>query len=111
MVEFHRRVRGGFKSGEKWEVIARDEKTVTVLRAGKPALLPLTEARSFELYERREIPLAVGDSVRITKNFRLGVDRFTNNELCRVAAIDQTGIHLEDGRLIKAAEAVHLARV
>jgi ATP-dependent exoDNAse (exonuclease V) alpha subunit len=108
VVEFHRRARGGFKSGEKWEVIARDEKAVTVLRAGKRALLPLTQARSFELYERREIALAVGDSVRITRNFRFGVDRFSNNELCRIAAIDQGGIHLEDGRLIKAAEAVHL---
>jgi len=108
VVEFHRRARGGFKSGERWEVIARDEKAVTVLRAGKRALLPLTQARSFELYERREIALAAGDSVRITKNFRCGVDRFSNNELCLVAAIDQGGIHLEDGRLIKAAEAVHL---
>jgi hypothetical protein len=107
-VEFHRRARGGFKSGEKWEVIARDEKAVTVLRAGKRALLPLTQPRSFELYERREIPLAVGDSVRITKNFRFGVDRFSNNELCRVVAIDQVGIHLEDGRIIRAAEALHL---
>jgi len=108
VVEFHRRAQGGFKSGEKWEVIASNEKGVTVSRAGKQTLLPLTQANSFELSERREIALAAGDSVRITKNFRCGADRFTNNELCRIAAIDQAGIHLDDGRLIKVAEAVHL---
>ena len=108
VVEFHRRARGGFKSGEKWEVIASDEKGVTVSRAGKQTLLPLAQANSFELSERREIALAAGDSVRITKNFRCDADRFTNNELCRIAAIDQAGIHLDDGRLIKVAEAVHL---
>jgi hypothetical protein len=108
VVEFHRRARGGFKSGEKWEVIAFDEEGLTVSRARKQKLLPLTQAKSFELYKRREIALAAGNSVRITKNFRCGADRFTNNELCRVAAIDQAGIHLEDGRFIKAAEALHL---
>jgi hypothetical protein len=60
------------------------------------------------IYERREIALATDDSARVTKNFRCGADRFTNNELCRVAAIDDTGIHLEDGRVIKVAEALHL---
>ena len=68
----------------------------------------MAQANSFELSERRDIALAAGDSVRITKNFRCGADRFTNNELCRIAAIDQAGIHLDDGRLIKVAEAVHL---
>jgi hypothetical protein len=58
-------------------VIASDEKGVTVSRAGKRTLLPLTQANSFELSERREIALAAGDSVRITKKFRCGADRFT----------------------------------
>jgi hypothetical protein len=108
VVEFHRRARGGFKSGEKWVVIAFDENGLTVSRAGKQKFLPLAQVKSFELYQRREIALAAGDSVRITKNFRCCVDRFTNNELCRVTAIDQAGIHLKDGRLIKAAEPLHL---
>jgi hypothetical protein len=58
VVEFHRRARGGFKSGEKWEVIASDEGGLTVSRAGKQKLLPLAQAKSFELYQRREIALA-----------------------------------------------------
>ena len=62
VVEFHRRARGGFKSGEKWEVIASDEKGVTVSRAGKQTLLPLAQANSFELCERRDTALAAGDS-------------------------------------------------
>jgi AAA domain-containing protein len=72
MVEFHRRARGGFKSGEKWVVIGFEEEGLTVSRAGKQKLLPLAQAKSFELYEREEIALAAGDSVRIAKNFRCG---------------------------------------
>jgi len=83
VVEFHRRARGGFKSGEKWEVIASDEKGVTVSRAGKQTLLPLAQANSYELCERRDIALAAGDSVRITKNFRCGAERFTTRALSR----------------------------
>jgi hypothetical protein len=79
-----------------------------VSRDGKRTLLPLAQAKSFELYERREITLAAGDAVRIAKNFRCGVERFTNNELCRVAAIGQAGIHLDDAGLIRVAEEVHL---
>jgi hypothetical protein len=78
------------------------------LKSGKRTLLPLAQAKSFELYERREIALAASDAVRITKNFRCGVERFTNNELCRVAAIGQAGIRLDDARLIRVAEEVHL---
>jgi hypothetical protein len=89
-------------------VPSSDEEGLTVSRAGKQKLLPLAQAKSFELYERREIALAAGDSIRVTKNFRCGADRFINNERCRVAAIDQAGIHLEDGRVIRAAEALHL---
>ena len=82
VVKFHRRARGGFKSGEKWAVISSDEDGFTVSRAGKQKLLPLAQAKSFELYERQEIALAAGDSVRITKNLRCGGERFANNELC-----------------------------
>ena len=60
VVEFHRRARGGFKSGEKWEAIACDGKGVTVSRAAKQGFWPLAQVKSFELYERREIALAAG---------------------------------------------------
>lgn len=55
-----------------------------------------------------ELSPAAGDSVRITKNFRCGAARFTNNELCRVSSIDACGIRLADGPVIKADEALHL---
>jgi hypothetical protein len=60
VVEFYRRARGGFQSGEKWEAIACDGKGVTVSRAAKQGFLPLAQVKSFELYERREIALAAG---------------------------------------------------
>ncbi len=108
VVDFHRRARGGFKSGEKWLVIRRDENSVIVSRNGKEARLPIVQANAFELYSAQTMTLAPGDSVRITKNFRCGATRFTNNELCRVTSIDDAGIRLEDGRLIRTAEALHL---
>ena len=97
VVEFHRRARGGFKSGEKWIVVSREENTVTVANAWQRRLLPLTQAKSFDLYSQEELSLAAGDSVRITKNFRCGPARFTNNERCRVTSIDACGIRLVDG--------------
>jgi len=76
VVEFHRRARGGFKSGERWEVAGRSSGEVVVVKDGQAKLLPLTQAKSFDLYAAEEITLAAGDMVRITKNFRAGAQRF-----------------------------------
>jgi RNA helicase len=77
-------------------------------RNGRQILLPLSQAKSFEVYSQEELSLATGDAVRITKNFRCSAARFTNNELTTVAGIDACGIRLADGRVIKANEALHL---
>jgi hypothetical protein len=52
--------------------------------------------------------LAVGDSLRITKNFHAGGRRFRNNELCTVTAIDRDSITFGDGRVIKRSGPVHV---
>ena len=106
MVEFHRRARGGFKSGERWTVVKGGENSVTVARGGRETFLP--QAKSFEIYRQEHLALAVGDSIRITKNFRNGGGRFTNNAICKVAAIDEGNITLVDGRVIKGDGPLHL---
>jgi hypothetical protein len=91
-VEFHRRAKGGFKSGERWEVGRCSSQSVVVVKDGQAKILPLTQAKSFNVYTQEEVPLAVGDALRITKNFRVGTSRFKNNELCTVTAVDRESI-------------------
>ena len=40
VVEFHRRARGGFKSGERWEVGRASSETVVVIKDGQAKLCP-----------------------------------------------------------------------
>jgi hypothetical protein len=107
-VEFHRRVRGGFKSGERWEVGRCGSGSVVVIKDGQAKILPLSQAKSFNVYTQEELSVAVGDALRITKNFRIGTNRFRNNELCTVTAIDGESITVGDGRVIKRSGPLHL---
>ena len=98
VVEFHRRASGGFKSGERWEVARCGSESVVVVKDGRAKILPLAQAKSFNVYTQEEVAVAVGDTLRITKNFRVGTNRFRNNELCTVTAIDGNSITVGDGR-------------
>jgi hypothetical protein len=62
----------------------------------------------FNVYTQEEVSLAVGDSLRITKNFRVGTSRFRNNELCTVTAIDRESITVSGGKVIKRSGPLHL---
>src|SRR5215469_12233610 len=42
VVEFYRLTKGGFKSGQQWEVLRREEGQVVIGRAGQEKLLPLS---------------------------------------------------------------------
>src|SRR5271166_5314039 len=108
VVEFHRRARGGFKSGERWEVGRCSSQNVVVVKDGQTKILPLAQAKSFNVYTQEEVSVAVGDTLRITKNFRVGTSRFRNNELCTVTAIDRESITVGDGREIKRCGLLHL---
>jgi hypothetical protein len=108
VVEFHRRAKGGFKSGERWEVGRCNSQNVVVVKDGQARILPLPQAKSFNVYTQEAVSLAVGDTLRITKNFRVGTSRFRNNELCTVTAIDRESITVDDGRVIKRSGSLHL---
>jgi ATP-dependent exoDNAse (exonuclease V) alpha subunit len=83
------------------------ENRVVAAKNGQKAILSLSQAKSFEVYNQEEISLSTGDSVRITKNFQCGAARFTNNEIAKIASIDGNAITLADGRVIKATDALH----
>jgi len=109
VVEFHCKVKSvsrdgakgkPFRSGEHWTVVRRQSGAVVVRKDGQEKLLPLTQAGKFELYRQEQLALAVGDQVRVTKNFTAGGQRYSNNSLHKVAGIDGDRISLEDGGTI-----------
>jgi hypothetical protein len=51
------------------------------------------------LFQAESIALSVGDTVRITKNFRASGNRFRNNELHTVTAVEAGKITLDSGEL------------
>jgi hypothetical protein len=100
VVEFHRRAAGGFKSGEQWQVIgSQGRKEIVVERKGERRFLPLAQAGKFDLFRAESVVLSVGDTVRITKNFRAGGTRFRNNELHTVTAVEAGKLTLDSGDL------------
>jgi ATP-dependent exoDNAse (exonuclease V) alpha subunit len=89
-------------------VARRSSESVVVVKDGKAKILPLAQAKSFNVYTQEEVAVAVGDTLRITKNFRVGTSRFRNNELCTVNAIDRESITVGGGRVIKRSGPLHL---
>ncbi|HEX4613236.1 MAG TPA: AAA family ATPase, partial [Urbifossiella sp.] len=102
VVRFTQNARGGFRMGETATVLSReaDGRVLAQQASGKPAPLPLDAARHFDVYERRDLPLAVGDCLRVTRNGVAadGKGRLLNGSLHRVAGFDHRGnIQLESG--------------
>jgi hypothetical protein len=91
VVQFHKRVSGGFKVGEKWQVVGNDSRSVMVQLAGIQKRLPLNRGSSFEVYRQEQLSVSVGDTVRITKNGH----GFKNNSLHKVTAINDHSLELD----------------
>jgi conjugative relaxase-like TrwC/TraI family protein len=68
IVQFHQNARG-FSKGERVTVTASKDGTVSIRRGdGGAGILPLNEAKKFQLYSAGEVALAVGDKIRTTMN-------------------------------------------
>ncbi len=94
-----------FQAGEIAEVLAVKGKTV-VLRGGdgKPVVWhPSRSPESFDVGERRALPVAVGDWLLLRANATVGLQKFTNGERVRVKAIGAEGVALEDGRVLPSS--------
>jgi hypothetical protein len=98
---FHRAVKGITKN-ELVEV-ARIEKASVIVRnaAGAERSLTTKQAKSFEVYERRTIEIAVGDRLLLTANRSEKEFHATNGEIVTVAGVDDRGgVRLDDGRTL-----------
>lgn len=63
---------GKFEPGSRWEVQGRDPFGNVIIRNGLDVRgLPLSKAHCWEVYEKRSIQVAPGDTIRITKNAKV----------------------------------------
>ena len=80
MVQFHQNGKG-ITRGALYRVIGRTETGAVEMRGekGETRLLPLAEAKKFLVYEEREIAVAKGDLLRITRNAQSEDGKRLNN--------------------------------
>jgi hypothetical protein len=109
VIVFHTKAKGGFKAGQKWEVCEslaggrfKLRRSGSVTRDFDPS-----GRGKWNVYETTEILLSVGDQVRVTEGFRERGETFHNNDIARIAAIDDATITLDDRRVM-AKDFVHL---
>jgi hypothetical protein len=106
VIEFCRRAKDGFKSGERWEVSRIEVERVFVTHDGREKVLPLQQWKTFNVYRRGTMPVAVGEHLLVTKNNRAA--NLRNGELRKVAAIDGDRITLDNGRQLNSSSPLHV---
>lgn len=103
IVQFHRHVTG-FAAGEKVRVVGLSATSVKVQKPdGTIRLLPLEQARRFQVYQAQAISLAKGDRIRVTQNGSTldRQHRLHNGAIYTVAGFTQDGhIKLTNGWVI-----------
>ncbi len=106
LVQFHQNVHG-IRRGELFRVTGRNEEgeVRAVSNLGREVFLPLKEADRFQVFEEREIALARGDRVRITRNGTSDDGRRLNNG--NVFTVQKLG---RDGKIVLDSGAVLSAR-
>jgi conjugative relaxase-like TrwC/TraI family protein len=122
VLEFHQNAKG-FKRAEKLVVVEaqkampklgrrrnkpeKNEGLVLLRQDGSRATLPLEQAQRFDVFRTREIAIAKGDRIRITKNGEAKVEgqtkgtRLNNGDIFTVEGFTKEGdIRLEKGKLL-----------
>jgi conjugative relaxase-like TrwC/TraI family protein len=111
VVQFHQNAKG-FKRGERVTVTGSDKNSVHASRVdGSAALVPLDQAKRFQLYRTEQVAFAKGDRIRITQNgfareTRRGVtgkgkQRLNNGSVYDVEGFDKQGdIRLSNGFVV-----------
>jgi hypothetical protein len=111
VVQFHQNVQG-IRRGELFRVKGHDDKggVIAVNDAGREIALPLKDGARFQVYEQREINLARGDRIRITRNGKSADGRRLNNgNVFTVEKFSRDGkIVLDTGAVLDATHG-HLA--
>jgi hypothetical protein len=99
---------GGFKKGESVSVVGTEGESVKVMRRdGSHATLALNQAERFQVSRVRDIAIARGDRLRITKNGEARVEgqpkgtKVNNGDIFSVEGFTKDGdIRLENGKLL-----------
>jgi conjugative relaxase-like TrwC/TraI family protein len=101
LLGFHRAVKGIAKN-ETVEVVQVENKGLMVRNErGRTQILAARQAKSFDVFERKNIEVASGDKLLLTANYRAQGFRSTNGEIVTVSRVDSKGvIHLDDGRTL-----------
>ncbi len=90
-IQFNQNVKG-FKRGGIYDIVGKDEKTLTVTDGGKQFSMPLNDTKKFSVYEKRQIELAKGDIIRISQNgFSENGKRLNNGSNLTVKGFDESG--------------------
>jgi len=99
---FHRPVKG-IGRFETVEVVRLEHKCAIVRNErGEERTITGRQAKAFDVLERREIEVAIGDRLVLTANRRETGFRATNGEIVTVTKVGRGGIELEDGRTLPA---------
>ena len=103
-IQFHQNVTGGFKAGEKYDVIEKDNGRVTVRHSesGEDRILNLTEAKRFQVYRKDTIGISTGEVIRISANGRTREkNRINNGQTYQVKGFTPEGhIKLSNGKTL-----------
>ncbi len=100
---FHRAVKGTAKN-ETLDVVQLNAQSVVARnRLGRERILTAKQAKSFDVFERRTIEVAVGDKLLLTANRHEPGFHATNGEIVTVSAVDKKGrICIGGGRELPA---------
>lgn len=92
VLQFNQNLKG-IKRGSQWAVETCDENNLTIRNAGDlKTVIPLSTSNSFDLFEEKEILLAKGDKIRITRNgFDKGNKRLNNGDSLDVKSVSKKG--------------------
>ncbi len=107
VIQFNQNV-PGIPRGSKWTVESSSEKGVFIKNeAGNSIPLPMHKSSHYDLYQKGEIPLAKGDTIRITRNgFDEEKKRLNNGQILEVAALRKDGTVMLRSPISKATYAL-----
>ena len=105
VIEFHQHA-PAFRSGSRWTVVKAGRGSLLVRDdRGRDAVLPPAHAERFQVFRLHELPLAVGDRIRVTRNGRSKDNRrLDNGAIYTIRGFSAAGdIQLDTGAVIGRA--------
>lgn len=96
ILEFHQNAKGGIVRGARFEVTGhRKEGQVMIRPVGKTqeaSPLPFEHSDKYSVYERRDLPIAAGERIRISKSgYTRGNHRLENGDVMTVKGFTEDG--------------------